>query len=218
MKFRAALIALSLAAAAPVALAAASPGRLEFEVLRNGSSFGRHVIEVTRTEAGLSVRNNVALRVNVGPITAFRFEQACTETWTGARVQSVQCSTLKDGRRTEVNVRRGQGGLVARAGETARTFSADAAPTTWWTRTALQGDSFIDTQTGQPIALAVERKGRETINVGGRALVAERFHVRGSEELDLWYDAEGRWVACAFTARGQRIEYRLVSPIESAPT
>ena len=52
--------------------------------------------------------------------------------------------------------------------------------------------------------------GSDWVETASGALIEAR-HVRmtGTLTVDLWYDASGRWVGCAFSARGQDIRYVL---------
>lgn len=193
------------------------PGRIEFEVLRNGQPFGRHVVSVSGTGDELRAQNQVVLRAGVGPVTVFRYEQSCAEIWRGGVLVGLDCVTLKEGRRTQVRAELREGRLrVAGAGE-ARFFPLGAFPTTWWTRPPRNADTLLDTETGAAMPVRVTRLGRETIEVGGQRVAADRIRVQGSLAVDLWYDTEGRWIGCAFTARGQEITYRLTSPLGEAP-
>ncbi|GAM99312.1 hypothetical protein U91I_02960 [alpha proteobacterium U9-1i] len=76
---------------------------------------------------------------------------------------------------------------------------------------------MIDAETGARMPISVTRVGRETRNVGGASIQTDHIRVRGTLTVDLWYDLSGRWVGCAFTVRGQRIEYRLTTPLTAAP-
>ena len=38
---------------------------------------------------------------------------------------------------------------------------------------------------------------------------ARRFDVKSELSASFWYDASGRWVKCAFTAQGSKVEYVL---------
>ncbi|MFZ4122641.1 MAG: DUF6134 family protein [Caulobacterales bacterium] len=200
------------------AYAATNPGRLEFNVTRNGQPFGSHRVEVSQAGNELIVRNVVALRANVGPVTAFRYEHTCTERWRQGSLQGLQCQTLKDGRRLRMSASTTATGIETQGPQGVHRFPLTAAPTSWWTRQTLQATAFIDTETGASMPVSVTPMGRETISVAGRSVVADRFRVLGSIALDVWYDQQGHWVRCAFTARGQRIEYQLTSPISSAPS
>jgi len=212
----AALTAFLLSGASAVA-EPSDAGRLTFEVTRNGQPFGRHTITVSGGEANLRAETTVALRANVGPVVAFRLEQSCVERWSEGRLASLDCSTLKDGRRTRVRGQVVDGRIRVTGADGEHWFPIGAFPTSWWTRPPTDARSLIDTETGAPLNVRVTDMGMDTIDVGGQRIPARRLRVQGSLTGDLWYDTEGRWVGCSFTARGQRIVYRLASPLDAAP-
>ena len=214
----------SLALAAAAALfvtgaATATPsdaGRTVFEVTRNGQPFGRHTISVTGAGDALRAQSEVSMRVAVGPLTVFRLEQSCTEVWADGALSGMSCDTLKDGRRTRVQAERRDGRLRVTGADGEHWFPLSAMPASWWTRPA-EGAAIINTETGAPMRVQVTHLGRETISAGGQRIEAERVRVEGTLAIDLWYDLQGRWVGCAFTARGQNIQYRLASPLSGLP-
>jgi Family of unknown function (DUF6134) len=159
----------------------------------------------------------VALRVKAGPLTLYRYEHGCSERWLRGALDEITCETLRDGRRTRVEGQAEDGRLRVSGAAGSAYFGADARLTSWWTRPSLSFTSMIDAETGARMPLRVTDQGREMINVGGAPLRANRIRVRGTLTVDLWYDEQGRWVGCAFNARGQRIEYRLASQISDAP-
>lgn len=209
----------ALAAACLTGAAAAGPsdaGRTVFEVTRNGQPFGRHVVSVTGSGDALRAQSEVAMRVEVGPLTVFRLEQNCTEVWNDGALTGLTCTTLKDGRRTRVRAEQRDGRLRVIGADGEHWFPLSAMPGSWWTRPETDV-AIINTETGAPMRVRVTPMGRETITVGGQRIQAERIRVQGSLTGDLWYDLQGRWVGCNFTARGQTIEYRLASPLSAAP-
>ena len=206
-------LAASLVLIAPAHAGPSAPGRVEFEVLRNGSPFGRHVVNVTGGQGAFSVASEIELRVAAGPLTLFRYEQACNERWRSGALAGLSCSTLKEGRRTEVSAQ--PDGDALRVNGAA--FPLNVWPTTWWTRPPEGVSTMLNTETGSNMPVRVSRMGRETIEAGGTRVSAERLRVQGTLTVDLWYDDAGRWVGCSFTARGQTITYRLVTPLTSAP-
>lgn len=212
----AALSALSLSAAT----ATATPseiGRLSFDVTRNGQPFGRHSIVVTGAGESLRAQSNVALRANVGPLTVFRLEQTCTENWRGGVLAGIDCSTLKDGRRVRVRGAQADGRLRISGAEGETWFPLSAFPTSWWTKPPSGQVTMIDTQTGEAMPVRVSSLGRSTAVIDGREIPVERVRVAGTLTMDLLYDLEDRWVGGSFTARGQRVEYRLTTPLDAAP-
>jgi hypothetical protein len=211
----AALAALCLSSAA--AAAPSEDGRLVFNVTRNGQPFGQHTVTVSGAGENLRAQSRVALRATVGPLTVYRLEQTCSELWSDGVLAGLDCSTLKDGRRTQVRAELRNGRLRVVGAEGENWFPLGAFPTSWWTRPPSGSATLIDTQTGEPMAVRVTRMGRETIEVGGQRIQADRIRVQGTLTADLWYDTQGRWVGCEFTARGQHVQYRLATPRSAAP-
>jgi hypothetical protein len=218
-----AMRSLALAALAAFCISSAATatpsdaGRTVFDVTRNGQPFGRHTIAVTGSGDQLRAQSDVAFRVDVGPMTMFRLEQSCTEIWSSGELSGLNCSTLKDGRRTRVRGEVRDGRLFVTGADGEHWFPLGAFPTTWWTQPPTSASALIDTQTGAPMRVRVTRMGRETIDAGGQRIQAERIRVQGALTADLWYDDQGRWVGCAFTVRGQHIQYRLASPLSGLP-
>lgn len=209
-----ALLALALSCfCAPAFAAPSAPGRLEFEVLRQGQPFGRHTVTVSEVDGALVAESQAQLRANLGPVTVFRYEQTCRETWRGGALQDLDCTTQRNSRRTNVVASPGDGAMrvTGRGVETA--FPLTALPSNWWSKPPASVREFINTETGGRMPVRITRMGRETYN----GIAAERVRVQGTLTLDLWYDDAGRWVGCVFTTQGQRIEYRLVSPLSQAP-
>lgn len=213
-----ALAALAALCVSNSAIAAPSTaGRTVFEVLRNGQPFGRHSVVVSGADGNLRAQTNVALRVGAGPVTLYHYEQACIETWNSGALSALECSTLKEGRRTRVRAATQAGQLRVTGSRGDVVFAPGALPTSWWTRPPTSIDSMIDTETGARMPLRVTRVGRESFVAGGQTIQADHIRVQGTLAVDLWYDVQGRWVGCAFTIRGQHIEYRLETPLGNAP-
>lgn len=215
---RSAALALAVILLTGTAQAAPSTaGRTEFEVLRNGQPFGRHTISVTRTSDGFSVQARATLRVGAGPVTLYLYQQTCEETWSAGVLSGLSCSTLRDGRRMRVTAQRSGGELRVSGLRGEASFPLGALPTSWWIKPALTTASMINTEDGAPMPIRVTRIGRETIATSAGSIAAERIRVIGTMPVDLWYDDSGRWVGCAFSAHGQHITYRLVTPPDGAP-
>lgn len=195
----------------------ASPGRIDFEVLRGGDHFGEQSVEVTKTANGLVARTSADLRAGFGPLTLFHYQQDCRETWAGGVLAGLDCSTMKNGKRTKVGATPTESGLQVTAGRSAKGFPANALPTSWWSRPPPGDYSMINTETGEPLPVSVTRIGEETLDIGGAKIRADHIRVSGTLTVDLWYDADGHWVNCAFTASGQHMTYRLKSNPDEAP-
>src|SRR5262249_11911533 len=104
--FAFALVAISCLVIAP-ASAASSPGRVEFEVLRNGQPFGRQGVTVTESGGQLIAQTSAALHAGLGPVTLFSYTQRCSETWRAGALTNLRRATRQNGRSKSV-----EGGLA----------------------------------------------------------------------------------------------------------
>jgi hypothetical protein len=185
--------------------------------LRNGQPFGQHTVTVSRAGDQLRVRTRAALSVRAGPLTLFHYEQSCDETWQAGQLAGLSCSTLRDGRRTQVRAARAGEQLRVSGAEGEVTFPLGALPTSWWTKPPTNVSSMINTENGTRLPIRVIDLGREMFETNGGRISADHIRVQGSLTVDLWYDESGRWVGCAFSSHGQRITYRLTTPRADAP-
>jgi len=207
-----------LFAFAQPASGAERPGHLEFEVIRNGEHFGRQGVTVTQSANGLVAESSADLRAALGPIVLFNYTQRCNETWQDRALVGLRCVTRRNGRLQRVDAAVLGNALRVTSGGRAASFAAATLPTSWWTRPPLDISEMINSETGARLPVRVTLVGRETINVGGRQIAADHIRVSGTVPVDLWYDARGHWVNCAFTLSGQHMTYRLLTPLEQAPS
>ncbi|MGD2132907.1 MAG: DUF6134 family protein [Maricaulaceae bacterium] len=183
--------------------------QLSFEVLRNGRPFGDHVVTFDREGEGVLVDVDIDLRVRFGPITAFRYEHDIEERWRDGALQSLEANTLKDGERFDLAVTRSGDGLAIEGREFTGVAEDPLIPTTYWNIALIEQSRMLNSETGALLPLDVELVGQEQIVAGGETIGARRYLLRSEIDLELWYDDAGRWVKCAFTTRGSRIEYVL---------
>jgi hypothetical protein len=57
--------------------------------------------------------------------------------------------------------------------------------------------------------MIVTDRGIERVRVGAQMIDARRYDVQSQMAASFWYDAAGRWVKCAFEARGSKVDYVL---------
>ncbi len=212
-----AFAALALIATAPAASAGERAGRIEFEVLRGGQPFGRQSVTVTEANGGLVAETSATLQATLGPVTVFRYSQRCRETWRDGALTGLNCTTRQNGRTKTATASRNGERIAVTGTAGAGDFAARTLPTSWWTRPPLSTREMINTETGARLPVTVTLIGRENIMLGGQSVATEHIRVQGTLAVDLWYDDQGRWVSCAFTASGQRMTYRLLSARSEGP-
>jgi hypothetical protein len=216
---RAALGALALAFAAAAPAQASSPAAstwvpadgasLVFDVYRDGDRFGTHTVTFKREGDTLTVATDIELRVKIGPITAFLYDHEATEIWSGGELQSLASRTRKDGRRYQVSATADADGLTVTGRNYTGRAPVDAVPSTHWNDRQIRQQQLFSTETGEMLDVKVTDQGADTIKAGGRDISARKYFVESDLDFTLWYDASGRWVGCAFEARGSKVTYVL---------
>ena len=66
-------------------VALAAPSRLAFQVFRNGTKVGEHVMAFSGDEANRVVTTDVAMTVKVGPVPVYRYKHSAVERWSGGK-------------------------------------------------------------------------------------------------------------------------------------
>lgn len=186
--------------------------KIDFKVLRKGKPFGRHILEFKRQEDGsLSVITDVDLEVKVGPFTAFRYRLDSEETWRDGQLVALKGASNNDGRKGKVAATLNGGALVIDSTEFDGTLPASTIPSSHWNILQVFSERMLSTETGEVIDIDVETLGPDTVMVAGSPVDATHYRLKSDITVDLWYDAQNRWVKLTFEARGQTIEYQLTA-------
>ena len=192
------------------AITVPSPGLLHFDVSRNNSRIGQHVVRLTQSGTTWRVEIAVELAVGIGPITVFRYTHSVREEWQDGRFRWMESRTNDDGTAHHVVAERVADGVSVRrgAGQTA-VLPADTIPLTHWNHACMRAPLF-NPQTGLPLNMSVQRRAEETIDMGGgRTVRAQRYALAGEATMDTWYDDADTWAALRSAGRdGSMISYR----------
>lgn len=210
---RAAILALSLLVCAP---SFAQPGwqpsdgdRLEFDVFRDGSKFGKHVVVFKKTGDDLTVDSDIDLRVAVGPVTFFHYVHDVTEQYSAGKLLSVASKTKKDGKWKSLAAKAVASGLEVVGAAFKGVQTGTVIPSTHWNVEEMKQPAMFSTETGAMLPMTVTDMGIEKVKTGEGMIEARKYVVKSDLTASFWYDASGRWVKCAFNAEGSKIEYVL---------
>lgn len=186
------------------------PTTARFDVFRQGQPFGRHIIHFDPSEDGrLTVENDVYFRAGLGPITIYKYKHKSTETWQNGTLTELVGQTEKSGKDFEVMASAQNGRLIVDGTLNMSTVDGRLLPFSHWNVGQVDDQEILSSESGELIPIHVEPVARDVLMIDGEAVAATRFRMTSELTADLWYDDTGRWVGFAFTARNQKIEYRL---------
>ncbi len=201
---------LTLVGAAPAFALGHGAGTLHFEVLRDGSPIGTHVVRFQEEGDTLTVEHEVRIAVTIAFITVYRYEQDRTESYSDGRLVAFHNRTDDDGDVTEVTGRAVEGGMEVIGPESSHTVPTGMVLTGYWNHETADRTRLLDSGDGTVLEIAVADGGLEMVEAWGREVEARRYVLSGGMEKELWYDAAGIWVRMRQVARdGSIIEYLL---------
>lgn len=182
---------------------------IDFVVNRGNSEMGTHTIRFSHDGADLVTDVAIDLLVRIAFIPVFRYTHRNREVWRDGRLIRLDSTTDDDG--TEYEVRARADGDVLRVTGSGGDYEApaDTLPTSYWNPGMLDATQLLNTQKGDLEKVAVSRVGRETVTANGVSVDADRYLMKGSIDVDMWYTpGDRRWVGLAFDARGSRVTYQ----------
>lgn len=186
--------------------------RLDFRVFRKGNDIGRQLLSFSTQGDRTIVDIEIDLMVKLGPIPVFRYKHRGQEVWDAEGFRSFSSETNDDGDDLSVKIDRVGERIEIIGTKFSGFIPGGAIPTTYWNRATIDGRPLINSQNGTVLNLKITDTGRETIAAAGGTLEANGYLLEGDLPLNLWYDDQGRWVKCAFQARGETVQYELQAP------
>ncbi|MET0544885.1 MAG: DUF6134 family protein, partial [Caulobacterales bacterium] len=189
--------------------APASAETLSFDVFRNGSPFGSHVVTLTRQGEFLKVNSKLRMEVKLGPITVFTYQTECNERWKAKQLETLTCLTLKNGAKSRIDIKRFNERLAISINGKDSRWLPNLAPISPWNMYAVNDSQTLALEDGKVLPLASKDFGKEKIKIGGKTMDARRIRYTSALVVDSWYDSRGRWLKAKFKASGENIEYRL---------
>ncbi len=182
---------------------------IDFKVLRNGKPFGHHRVSFEVDGTTTIVKNDIELKVSLGPVPLFYYGHESTETWSGDELTSLKGETRKDGKTLTVNVSREDEQLKAVSQDGGAPLPAEIIPSSHWNIQEVQSTEILSSENGDILPVEIEKLGSETIKTANGEITADKYRLKSDLSVDLWYDESGQWVKARFEARGQTIDYVL---------
>lgn len=183
--------------------------RIEFDVVRNGTVIGSHIVDFKRDDTGLQVNVDFRIEIRALFLTLYRMTYQSVARWQDAGLVSLYAETNRDGDTTSVRLQESGGRLVGNGPSGSLVASLGTYPTNHWNAGVRESDTLINTISGRVNAVRLLPVGETEVETERGLKQATHYRYVGAIENEVWYDDEGRWLAMRFPADdGSSIELR----------
>ncbi len=183
----------------------------DFDVNLDKRPIGTHRFIVSRQADGAtSIQSDASFDVRFLGIAAYRYRHQATEQWQGDCLLAIKASTNDNGRSLLVSGLQRDGRFELEQPAAAALPTCPSAYAYWNRDLLLRQRALLNPQTGKLDALRVESLGRETLELKGQAIPAERYRLHAAQNvIELWYSLRGEWLRLESTTGSRRLIYRL---------
>lgn len=201
--------AAAVLACAGLASATGDEARYHFDVYLDDRLIGSHEYTISRPVSGYErVQSEADFDVRFLAIPVYRYEHRNTELWHGDCLESVNATTRTNGRLVEVVGKRTEKGFTidGRADDAlpdcVRTFA-------YWNPGLLEQKQLLNPQTGQLVAVEIERVAPDSMAAIGGEVPATVYRIStGEREIAVWYSASQQWLGLETEVRdGRTLRY-----------
>jgi hypothetical protein len=185
-------------------------GDVVFDVYRKGTKIGEHRTRFQRTGDDLTVTSQMDLNVDVLFFTAYSFKYDSTEVWRDDKPVAVAVTVDDNGKIAKTTARL-EDGLFKVDGPRGSFIASDwVFPTNHWHRGQAMTGTILNTLNGRLAKVELAHNGIDRVETAQGSVDAEHLTYTGQlKDVDVWYDADNRWVKMTFKAKdGSLIEYR----------
>jgi hypothetical protein len=206
------LVRLILALSALTAVAATEPATtdLRFSVLRNGDPIGTMAMQIRRDGSGTVAQTKVHIRVKLGFVTLYRYDQTQTEHWADGHFVSLSAETDDNGTPHQVSAKAGHDAVSVDADGETKKLAPSIIPDSLWNPALLAQTTALSAQDGSVVKLHAIDRGEDRLDLAGHSVKAHHYSIEGTLPQDVWYDSDHRLIKMEMRGRdGSKIEYRL---------
>lgn len=177
-----------------------------FKAYLGSSRAGSQTISVERSGRDVVVTNRTDLVAKLLGIPVYRYTLNSREVWRNGVLQAITATGSDNGKANFVNAVRDGGGLRIQGSKFTGRVDGNPGSTSFFIADLLQHRTWISTQTGKPIRVAVANRGTTSFALSGGAVPCTQYHVGGQLKVpvDAYYATNGDLLGYTFQIKGQR--------------
>ena len=217
------LLSAALLLTASLPLMAGEPDRWLFRVFLDDREIGYHEFTVTDREGGQHVQISAEFDVKFLFINAYSYDHQNRERWAGNCLEKIDALTNDNGAEHAISGQSSGSGFAVSINRVDTLIDSDCARTfAYWNPIILESDRLLNSQTGEWIDVAIEKRGADLLQIGPNRIPAEKFTiVMKGGPIHLWYSpGTQHWLALeAQTEGGRMLRYvPVVLPAKATST
>lgn len=190
----------------------ASAREWPFTAFLDGKEIGQHRFALTESSSGIVLTSEANFNVKILFINAYQYQHKASEQWQDDCLVSLEASTRENKDIALVTGKQQDGKFDVKGPKGELELPACAMTFAYWNPKMLSQKQLLNPQTGEWLDVNISRTGKETIQVRGQDVSAERYRLTASKmKIDLWYSSDKKeWLALeSTTPEGYLISYRL---------
>ncbi|HEY9790610.1 MAG TPA: DUF6134 family protein [Candidatus Obscuribacterales bacterium] len=169
--------------------------RRVYEVQIDKKPAGTYTLDLQDTSDGVDLQSRCDVDYRF-LVFHYKYRYRGHEVWKGSKLNSFESDCLDDGKHISISVQPSANALSLSVNGKARTLPADVLTSSYW-RLPLDrppAGQFLEVDSGRVFKAQLEPAGSERLSIGDQSHQCKRFHVKGEDSGDLWYDEENRLV------------------------
>lgn len=190
---------------------------IAFDIYRNDARIGSHNVTFRDEAAGLKVTTNFELEIGLLFVTLFELQYQSEALWEDGQLVALSARTDRNGDISEVEASVFEDTLTIDGPNGRQTTAMGIYPTNHWNSGVIGSTQLMNTITGKVNDVRLVPLGTERVTTNAGMVDATRYKYEGAIQNEVWYDADGRWVAMQFPGDdGSLIELRCRQCVASA--
>lgn len=178
----------------------------EFSATRGSFNVGRQKITLNRQGDVVTIDLQTRLQAKILGISIYKYSLDSREIWEGGVLQSISGNTTENKKKDFVKAQRSGSALRVNGSGFSGDVKGNVTTSSFFTTDLLNRNTWVSTQNGKPLKVAVSKRGRATLPLSSGNIACTHYHFAGQLKIpvDAYFDQNGDLAGYMFDAKGER--------------
>jgi hypothetical protein len=203
--------ALLLATLSLDACAGGKADHWDFKVYLDDKPVGSHTFTIDGEATARQLTSVARFDVDFFIFNAYSYQHESKERWSGDCLTEINATTNDNGEKLSVQGAASPESFHLQTNKIPSVLPGCVMTFAYWNPHMLAQKRLLNPQDGQYLDVEIKPVGQDTVKVRGDDVSAAHYRLKAEKFLiDLWYSADGRWLALDSTLEnGHLLHYRL---------